>query len=603
MLQLLGILLYTKHFNNFTDEELLDLFKKCITLINSSQSLLKEFIYFILQEMVRREISTITISKEFIFNKKTENYIYLKDFKILKLFFKVRDFFSISILKEIYEKEYEEEQKIYAEYSKLDKKIFGDLSSLFPKPKLWIDILCSIKNEVSENAVWDFTNFQNTLSVIENINNPFFIQDRFNYDSYRHFNFENFDINNAIDQSNFNDYFNKIKKDYKNIKLVVLNTKNVCEITEYIRENFKLKNENSIKDFLEYINNYECAKEIEDIFIDQIIELVNQELKDNYSLINYLEYFDGKIIFNNEKNNKLYDDLRVELLENNKVLKILIDEILFFLPEEEKKLYLRYHNSYRDEKLICNRSYYSSNSTSWKFLAKYIPEFTKSTIDFKKGLKVKEALIYFKNVIDQKILETPYNYTLINIPASTEEKTIARFHLIMGLLCLLTGLKNGFRVISLIENKIITSKKEGGRGILEKVNFNKVKTKYAILIDDVYTTGETIKTCEKLLKNKNKNLQVPLYITFALTRTCINPNEYFLYSNNDKILVILFVKYEYKNYYEFEYFFDEKEIYKASEYVRKRLLIEKIPEKYMKYNNKYYFHFFNKNGLVYSTEF
>ena len=85
-----------------------------------------------------------------------------------------------------------------------------------------------------------------------------------------------------------------------------------------------------------YISKYNFAFELEDIFMEKILEFVEKELEDSYSLRKFLYYFDGQITFNKEENNKLYDDLRKELLKKNFRLKSLITDLLFNLNFNDK---------------------------------------------------------------------------------------------------------------------------------------------------------------------------------------------------------------------------------------------------------------------------
>lgn len=101
--------------------------------------------------------------------------------------------------------------------------------------------------------------------------------------------------------------------------------------------------------------------------------------------------------------------------------------------------------------------------------------------------RLKDILL---NTFGDKYLQ---NLTFVCIPASTVEKTIARYKEFSKTLCNITGMINAYDYITVIMES--EEKKFGGSGIItSNVSFNEefFKAKNVLLFDDVITKGETM---------------------------------------------------------------------------------------------------------------
>lgn len=105
-----------------------------------------------------------------------------------------------------------------------------------------------------------------------------------------------------------------------------------------------------------------------------------------------------------------------------------------------------------------------------------------------------------KNIIPRLVYQLEKTFgihlhklTLVCIPASSQEKTIARYKEFSKILCNETGMKNAYEHMNLISSS--SEKKFGGSGIdTNNVSFETgyFRGKYILLFDDVITKGESM---------------------------------------------------------------------------------------------------------------
>lgn len=367
-----------------------------------------------------------------------------------------------------------------------------------------------------------------------------------------------------------------------------------------------------------YISKYNFAFELEDIFMEKILEFVEKELEDSYSLRKFLYYFDGQITFNKEENNKLYDDLRKELLKKNFRLKSLITDLLFNLNfndklrEKDRNICLHKFEDktkYSNKKFYYNRIYYSHIKDENLKLA--LEKNVLSIYDFKDEKNNCEVLSFLFSVfLEEKNLKN-YNCTLVTVPSSSVEKKVGFFNLVK-LLCLITGAKNGYGILKTKYKAI--PKRMGGTGIKGNLIAGKVRTQYAILFDDICTSGETLYDCEVQLKKENRDIQIPFYIAFGKTlhKKYINLKCLFNWKEENKIdnnwfikikIHIPYVKEE--EYYTFQNIKKEEiEKYSSDNGLFRRKFKKILPKEYCEQLALYSCTFINVNGeeIKYSIE-
>ena len=136
-------------------------------------------------------------------------------------------------------------------------------------------------------------------------------------------------------------------------------------------------------------------------------------------------------------------------------------------------------------------------STSYKNIAPIFSFQRDSILNFKKG---KNQIDLIRSLIISYGKDFFLNKTIVPIPSSDELNNTKRWKSFIGTLCNHTGANNGFDLIK-IKNKI--SKNSGGEPLNKNnliIDKKLIHCKSVILIDDVYTSGNTIRTClEKIL--------------------------------------------------------------------------------------------------------
>lgn len=93
------------------------------------------------------------------------------------------------------------------------------------------------------------------------------------------------------------------------------------------------------------------------------------------------------------------------------------------------------------------------------------------------------------------------DWWLCVIPASTQAKTVARFNTFCQEFCKLTGLKNGYSLLTNSGDRdaIHTQEDRNAVNIMDNIAFGDVAGKKIVLFDDIYTTGKSfLKVATKL---------------------------------------------------------------------------------------------------------
>lgn len=478
---------------------------------------------------------------------------------LMKYFASKKDYFKLYAVAEIYNYN-------YSIYFDADFNVLEDLSSE----------IYSVVEEVLGKALKTFEEFAETNRVFQKLNNGVF--------------------------SNANIDLNYPKKNYIS-ELKVIETNDIEEIKKYIEKRIIYRGAFDIKNLITHISKYELCNELEEYFIDGILKYTETELKDSYSIKKYLSYFDGTIIFHREESNKLYNDLREKLLSENTVLYKLIKEKLLYLNEKDKSIcnsgWIK-KDEISGKKLCYNRYYYSR--VKEKEIKNILNRNIEAIYDFKNGKKITEVLNFFLYAYKKmKISSAFYNYTLVTVPSSSSKDTRG-FENLVKLICLLTGVKNGFSVMKTDLNKPLIAKHLGGNGIIGSVICDEVKTKYAIIFDDVCTEGETLSYCAKELKSKNSELEIAFFITYAHTKHYVNFKECFINEEfRDRWFVVLKIKYQYSRDIEEIYFSIPKQGINSVEDVKNNVSLKyelksRIPEKNKRYKNYYNYHFHSAEG-------
>lgn len=478
---------------------------------------------------------------------------------LMKYFASKKDYSRLYTVAEIYNYNY----SIYFDAD------FNDLEDLSSETY-------SIVGEVSEETLRIFKEFAETNRVFQRLNNGVF--------------------------SNANIDLDYPKKDYI-AKIKAIETNDIEEIKKYIEKKIIYRGSFDIKNLIDHISQYDSCDKLEEYFIEGILKYVEKELKDSYSIKKYLSYFDGTIVFHREKSNKLYDDLRGKLLSENIVLHKLIEEKLLCLNEKDKSIC----NSgwvkkaeILGKKLCYNRYYYS-----WikeKEIKNILNRNIEAIYDFKNGKKIIEVLNFFLYAYKRmKVSSAIYNHTLVTVPSSSSKDTRGLENLVK-LICLLTGIKNGFNMIKIDPNKSLVPKHMGGKGIVGSVICSEVKTKYAIVFDDVCTESETLSYCAKELKAINPELEIAFFIAYAQTKHNVNAKECFINEEfKDIWFVVLKIKYQYSSDMEEIYFSIPKQGINSAEDIKNNISLKyelksRIPEKNKKYKNHYSYHFHDIDG-------
>lgn len=355
--------------------------------------------------------------------------------------------------------------------------------------------------------------------------------------------------------------------------LEILENNNITRVQEYINHNWILENANSIKYFLEYIENYSFEEELENLFIKQIIDFVKEKLSTTYSLKKLLSYFDGSIIFNNEENNRLYEELRLEIFKTNKIFIKLIKDMALSLAEDSEELC----NSFKEDetnKIIYNRIKYTNisedNYDEFNKLERLLVKNIKCVNDFENGKDIVEAINFIIFVIGQKIQKENCNHTMI----MNTEKTLGFKNLLK-----LVGLFTGVKVIELEKN------------ITLKTN------KYFLFLTQV----------EKMVNFKEKegnefNIAFSKESTYGLPniedvfRTVQNADKNTWWIHID-ILYQGIREYEHKYYNYIDYISDEEiELLKKQKIEQVRFLSKRINKTHFKWDNTYTIRMRNKFG-------
>lgn len=457
-------------FNNFSIEELQEIILKYINM-DLKDNFFIPAISLMLKAIITKEGEFSFLYKDGIINLLEDNYLYkiIAEESFVKYFSLKEEFFLLAYLEEKYidDKEYFNNKNIVANFliKKVERK-YKEFKESFLLIKNMIPSLMREQNFTTKDLEY-YSTSQNQLEVLKN--------------------------------------------------------SSIEEVKNYIEKNIKFENCKEIKDFIKYIRHYNFYFKLEELFIEQILEAVRKKLKNSYSLQEYLYYFDGQIIFNDIKNNELYDNLRLELLNSNSKLFILLKKFLLDINLEEKsrskdrEFYYKiekHFDIFKKYKLFFNRLYYSHVKDEYLKLA--FKKNILSIYDFKNGKDNSEVLkflyVFLFNI--SKILKI-YTYTFIPVPSSSGEEKIGLFNLIK-FLALLTGIKNGYGILKTEE--ICIPKKMKGKGIIGKVKSKRIMTKSAILFDDIWTTGETLQHCEEVLAKANYKINIPYYVTFAKTK-------------------------------------------------------------------------------------
>lgn len=291
------------------------------------------------------------------------------------------------------------------------------------------------------------------------------------------------------------------------------------EVISKIEKIYKKFDEKSIIEIKEILNETEKSKEIELFIFPKIFSVFKEYLKkanpNKEEILNLLfKFFDGTIIFQNEITNRQYDQIRIELIEEN-----------FGKNMQEIENFLNVQR-YLDEKKNYEYYYYCKKSGVY-YNRLYLKKETyqKETRDqkivysFKNGESYIGAIYYLMTLI-QKMKEKQgveaYNNTIINIPASNSTDNRKRYFDFLRTLCVLTGIKNGFSNLILNSENIIPRKK-GGEGVKNSLIYNKVLTEHCLIFDDIVTEGKTIRSIESKIKQLNPKLKKMYKVAFQRT--------------------------------------------------------------------------------------
>lgn len=120
-----------------------------------------------------------------------------------------------------------------------------------------------------------------------------------------------------------------------------------------------------------------------------------------------------------------------------------------------------------------------------------------------KGAYDYEMSKYFLHHFKEYLSVRFYGYTLVFAPSSKEDDEERGFNHVVSIFSVLK-LKT-LQILHKTENIKQSDQRKSDRekiGNYLKIDDVNLKTKKILLVDDVYTTGSTIKACIKLLKNK-----------------------------------------------------------------------------------------------------
>ena len=112
---------------------------------------------------------------------------------------------------------------------------------------------------------------------------------------------------------------------------------------------------------------------------------------------------------------------------------------------------------------------------------------------FKAGDYTHDMLYEFVDLLKEQELDK-FRFLLICMPASTQYKTVKRYENFSDHLCRVMGWEDGFGIIRPIDH---ASQHESGRRVIldERhyfIDYNRLKGKRVMLLDDVFTTGKTL---------------------------------------------------------------------------------------------------------------
>lgn len=600
-------------FNNFSLEELQEIILKYMNM-NLKDNFFVPALSLMLKAIITKEGEFSFLYKNGILELFKNDFLckIIADKEFCKYFGLKEEFILLSYLKQknieaydLLKRKKEEEEKQYKESIELWGHFMEGFysKSHFPEIEDFIEKTENIENFLKEKTRKKFLEFEESFRLMREMN-PYFrtlwnetkadleYKDE-KYEEYKEALYLGFSIEKP-----------------KQRELEIIENANIDKVKKYIQENIKFENCKDIKDFIEYISKYNFAFELEDIFMEKILKFVEKELENSNSLRKFLYYFDGQITFNKEENNKLYDDLRKELLNKNFNLESLITDLLFNLNSNSK---LRKKNrniclqkfedktKYSSKKFYYNRIYYSHIKD--KNLKLALEKNVLSIYDFKDEKNNCEVLSFLFGVFcEEKNLEN-YNCTLVTVPSSSAEEKVGFFNLVK-LLCLITGTKNGYGILKTKYKTI--PKRMGGAGIKGNLIAGKVRTQYAILFDDICTSGETLYDCEVQLKKENRDIQIPFYIAFGKTlhkkyinlKCLFNWKEENQIENNWFIKIKIHIPYgKEEEYYTFQNI-EKKEIekYSTDEDLFRRKFKKILPKEYCEQLALYSCTFINANG-------
>lgn len=598
-------------FNNFSIEELQEIILKYMNM-DLKDNFFVPAISLMLKAIITKEGEFSFLYKNGILELFKNDFLckIIADKEFCKYFGLKEEFILLSYLKqkniEAYDllKRKKEEEKQYKESIELWGHFMEGFysKSHFPEIENFIEKTENIENFLKEKTRKKFLEFEESFRLMREMN-PYFrtLWNETKADlEYRDEEYEEY--KEAI---SLGFYAEKPKQR----ELQIIENANIKEVKKYIQENIKFENCKDIKDFTEYISKYNFAFELEDIFMEKILKFVEKELENSNSLRKFLYYFDGQIIFNKEENNKLYDDLRKELLKKNFRLKNLITDLLFNLNfndklrEKDRNICLHKFEDktkYSSKKFYYNRIYYSHIKD--KNLKLALEKNVLSIYDFKDEKNNCEVLSFLFGVFcEEKNLEN-YNCTLVTVPSSSAEEKVGFFNLVK-LLCLITGTKNGYGILKTKYKSI--PKRMGGTGIKGNLIAGKVRTQYAILFDDICTSGETLYDCEVQLKKENRDIQIPFYIAFGKTlhkkyinlKCLFNWKEENKSKNNWFIKIKIRIRGKEEEYYTFQNIEKEEiEKYSKDKDLFRRKLKKILPKEYCEQLALYSCTFINTNG-------
>lgn len=119
------------------------------------------------------------------------------------------------------------------------------------------------------------------------------------------------------------------------------------------------------------------------------------------------------------------------------------------------------------------------------------------------------SAIVNKFTITQTSTWNTENAICIIMPASTQVKTNSRFKNLCSLLAKFLYIKDGFNVVTNIQDSEPAHTGHKVRGDISQIgiDYNLIKEKLVIIVDDVYTSGKSFKAIsKKLLKNGADNV-------------------------------------------------------------------------------------------------